>query len=489
MALRIHDTLTNKTSDFAPITPGHVKMYVCGPTVYDFLHVGNFRGAIFFNLVRNWLEKGHGYSVQYIYNYTDVDDKIIARALKENVESAVISEKYIAEFETDFNSLKLRKHDQNPRVTEYMQPIKEMIGRLIEKKAAYVAADGEVLYSVRNFKEYGKLSHKKIDDLESGSRVAVDQKKQDPLDFALWKPAKPGEPKWDSPWCDGRPGWHIECSAMVQSILGDSIDIHGGGLDLVFPHHENEIAQSEGATGKSYAKYWMHNNMLTFGDKKMSKSLGNIVSCRDFVKKYNAEILKFMLLSVHYRSLSDFSEKGIENAITGLARIYSSLSLAEKALESADRSQSAPVAKAVATTLEDGRKKINDAMDDDFNTPEVFAEIYKAIRAFNNSYRYGQKVTPEVAASASALVAWVREWGQLMSLFQEPPAAFLHTLDDMLLEQMGLERSKVDSLVAERTAARAAKDFAKGDELRKQLSDLKIALHDTPTGTHWEVQK
>jgi cysteinyl-tRNA synthetase len=500
MALRIHDTLTQKTSEFVPSTPGQVKMYVCGPTVYGFLHVGNFRGPIFFNLVRNWLEKGHGYKVTYVYNYTDVDDKIINRAIEEKVESSEISEKYIAEFEKDFATLKLRKHDKNPRVTEYMQPIRDMIAQLIDRKVAYVAQDGEVLYSVRNFKEYGKLSHKKIDDLESGARVEVSQKKQDPLDFALWKPAKPGEPKWESPWSEGRPGWHIECSAMIHSILGETIDIHGGGMDLVFPHHENEIAQTEGATGKQFVKYWMHNNMLTFGDKKMSKSLGNIVTGRDFLTKYNGEILKFMILSVHYRSLSDFSEKAIENAITGLARVYSSLALAEKALVGAGLTpeQSAalaagksqiPVAKALATVLEDGRKKITEALDDDFNTPEVFAEIYKAVRAFNNSYRYGQKVTQEVAASATALVMWIREWGQLMSLFQEPPAAFLQTLDDMLLEQMGLERSKVDSLVAERTAARAAKDFAKSDELRNKLAEMKIALHDTPSGTHWEVQK
>lgn len=489
MPLKIHDTLSQKTTEFVPLTPGHVKMYVCGPTVYGFLHVGNFRGPIFFNLVRNWLEKGHGYKVNFVYNYTDVDDKIINRAIEEKVESSEISEKYIAEFEKDFAALKLRKHDQNPRVTEYMPQIKGMIAKLVENNSAYVAKDGEVLYSVRNFDGYGKLSHKKIDDLESGSRVAVDQKKKDPLDFALWKPAKPGEPKWDSPWCDGRPGWHIECSAMIQSILGDSIDIHGGGMDLVFPHHENEIAQSEGATKKPFVKYWMHNNMLTFGDKKMSKSLGNIVPCRVFLEKYNAEIMKFMLLSVHYRSLSDFSEKGIENAITGLARIYSSLALAEKALESAEGVAAGQPAKAVSAALEDGKKKITEALDDDFNTPEVFAEIYKAVRAFNNSYRYGQKVTPEIAASAKALVGWVREWGELMSLFQEPPAAFLHTLDDMLLEQMGLERQKVNALVEQRTAARAAKDFAKGDELRKTLTDMKIALHDTPTGTHWEVQK
>lgn len=487
MPLKIHDTLTQKTSEFAPLSPGEVKMYVCGPTVYGFLHVGNFRGPIFFNLVRNWLEKGHNYKVTYVYNYTDVDDKIINRAIEEKVDSSEISEKYIAEFEKDFATLKLRKHDKNPRVTEFMSQIKNMISQLVERKAAYVAADGEVLYSVRDFKEYGKLSHKKIDDLESGSRVEISQKKKDPLDFALWKPAKPGEPKWDSPWCDGRPGWHIECSAMVQSILGDSIDIHGGGMDLVFPHHENEIAQSEGATGKPFVKYWMHNNMLTFGDKKMSKSLGNIVTGRDFLNKYNGEILKFMILSVHYRSLSDFSEKAIENAITGLARIYSSLALAEKALEG--QTASGPAAKNVAAALEDGRKKIAEALDDDFNTPEVFAEIYKAVRAFNNTYRYGQKVTPEIAASADVLLKWVREWGQLMSLFQEPPAAFLHTLDDMLLEQMGMDRQHVNTLVEQRTAARAAKDFAKGDELRKQLTEMKIALHDTPTGTHWEVQK
>jgi cysteinyl-tRNA synthetase len=253
VAQQIYNTLTHKKEEFQPITAGHVKMYVCGPTVYGLLHVGNFRGPIFFNLVRNWFEK-QGLKVDFAFNFTDVDDKIINRAVAEGVESSAIAEKYIAEFWTDFNSLGLRKHTFNPKVTETMGPIVALVDELVAKKKAYVSADGEVLYSVRDFQGYGKLSRKNIDDLESGARVEVDKKKRDPLDFALWKPAKPGEPHWPSPWCDGRPGWHIECSAMVRSIFGDTIDIHGGGSDLIFPHHENEIAQSEGASGKEFAQ-------------------------------------------------------------------------------------------------------------------------------------------------------------------------------------------------------------------------------------------
>ncbi len=485
MGLKIYDTLRQDKFDFVSKEPGKVRMYVCGPTVYGLLHVGNFRGPIFFNLVRNWLEVS-GYQVQYVYNYTDVDDKIINRAKEEGVSSSEISEKYIREFEKDFASLKLRRHDLNPRVTEYMEPIRKIVGELISRGKAYVK-DGEVLYSVRSFDGYGKLSHRKIDDLQSGARVEVDEKKRDPLDFALWKPAKPGEPTWPSEWSEGRPGWHIECSAMCQAILGNTLDIHGGGMDLIFPHHENEIAQSEGATGQSFVNYWMHNNMLTFGDRKMSKSLGNIVSCREFVEKYNGEIMKFMMLQGHYRSLLDFSDKQIGNAISGLARIYSALSLASEVLKSdvVALKPSLSFAKALGET----EKAWVEALNDDFNTPEAFAAIFNLVRNLNNSYRYGQKVTGEIKANAQAFVDWIVGKGQLMSLFQEPAAEFLQTVDDMLLEQMGLERSRVDALVLARTEARANKDFARSDELRAELTKLGISVQDLVSGSRWEVQK
>ena len=488
MALQIYNTLSQKKEEFVPLKAGEVKMYLCGPTVYGLLHVGNFRGPVVFNLVRNWLEAS-GLKVQYVYNYTDVDDKIIHRAIEEGVEALAIAEKYIHEFEVDYASLKLGPHSENPRVTETMPEIIAMIQKLIEVEKAYVV-DGEVLYSVRSFKEYGKLSHKNIDDLLAGARVEIDRKKRDPMDFALWKPAKPGEPKWPSPWSDGRPGWHIECSAMIEKLMGSSIDIHGGGMDLIFPHHENELAQSEGCTGHPFVKYWMHNNMITLGDKKMSKSVGNIMTVREFVKAYNGEILKYMLLSVHYRSLSDFSDQGISFAITNLARIYSSLALAEKLLASvAPDTAPGKASGSLVKAIDEAKKSIHAALDDDFNTPEMFAAIFLVVRTFNGQVRLGQKMTGDAKATVEAFRDFVLYQGSLLSLFQEPPAEYLRLLDDMLLVQKQLDRSKIDELVAQRIDARTAKDFKRSDELRDQLAAMGIAIQDSAQGTAWEVAK
>ena len=485
LALRIYNTLSQQKEDFKPLQPGQVTIYVCGPTVYDFLHIGNFRGPIFFNLVCNWLEKS-GYQVTYAMNFTDVDDRIIERAKKEGVESTVISERYIDEYKKDYFSLGLRKHQHNPKVTEYMDEIVRMIQDIIGNEKAYVR-DGEVLFAVRKFSEYGKLSHKNVDDLQAGARVEVDQKKQDPLDFALWKPAKPSEPTWSSPWGEGRPGWHIECSAMVRGLFGKSIDIHGGGMDLIFPHHENEVAQSEGANNERFVQYWMHWNMLSFGDRKMSKSLGNVLTGREFLKKFNAEILKYMMLSAHYRRQTDFSEKQVMNAIAGLARVYSSLSLADSLLVGAGGG--GKVVAAIEVALQESGKKISESLNDDFNTPEMFAAIFTVVRAFNTVARWGMKATPDMVATAKAFKVWMHEQGQLLSLFLQEPAAYLRIMDDMLLEQMQVTRADVDRLVGERAAARAAKDFAKSDELRDRLAGMGIQVADTPTGAMWEVNK
>ena len=489
MSLKIYNTAKREKEDFVPLVPGLVKMYVCGPTVYGLLHVGNFRGPIFFNLVRNWLERS-GFKVEFVYNYTDVDDRIINKAVAEGRTAEEISTQYIAEFEKDFASMGLRPHTANPKVTDHLPSIVKMIGALVEKGTAYVVDDGEVLYSVRSFPSYGKLSGKNLDDLQAGARVEVDRKKRDPMDFALWKPAKPGEPKWTSPWCDGRPGWHIECSAMIQEIMGDSIDIHGGGSDLIFPHHENELAQSEGATGHAFVKYWMHNNMITFGDRKMSKSLGNITTARDFIAQYNAEICKYMMLSVHYRSLSDFSEQAVHFAIAGLARVYSALNLAESLLASAGAMAPGEKAtKAFGEAVAAADKAVTDALNDDFNTSEMFAAIFSVVRAFNAQVRLGQKPTPEALKTAFVLKEWIADKAELLSLFREKPSDYLRLLDDMLLKQRGLERSKIQELVDARTAVRTAKDFKKSDELRDELVALGVALQDTPTGTFWEAAK
>ena len=486
--LKIYNTISKTKEDFKPLKEGEVSIYVCGPTVYDFLHIGNFRGPVFFNLVRNWLEH-RGYKVRYVANFTDIDDKIIKRSLQENVDSLVISERYIAEYKTDFSNLGLRPHDLNPKVTEHLPAIISMTETLLKNGKAY-EVDGEVLYSVRSFDGYGKLSKRDVDDMRTGTRVQAGEKKRDVLDFALWKPAKPGESSWPSPWGLGRPGWHIECSAMIQEVFGDSIDIHGGGMDLIFPHHENEVAQSEGATGKPFVKYWMHWNMINLGGIKMSKSVGNIMSARDFLAEYHPEIYKYMMLSVHYRSLSDFSDAGIERAVAGLARLYSALAQAERTLRFAEANVLAkgnPQA-ALVEAISKSTPKLEAALDDDFNTPEAFAEIFNVVRVYNSTVKLG-KPSGDAVASADALKSWMRDQGKLFSLFQIPAETFLTTLDDMLLKKKGLERALVDAKVHERWQARLAKDFATSDRLRDELSSLGIAIADHADGTRWEVAK
>lgn len=485
MALTIYNTLGHEKQKFEPLEEGRVKMYCCGPTVYDYLHVGNFRGAVFYNFLRNWLEH-LGYQVTYVYNFTDVDDKIINRAKKENVSAEEIANRYIAEFKKDFAALELRPHDHNPRVTENMDSIIHLVQRLIDAGKAYVV-DGEVLYSIASFEEYGKLSGRNPEELMSGVRIEIDQKKKDPLDFALWKPKKEGEQGWDSPWGEGRPGWHIECTAMIHSILGEQIDIHGGGMDLTFPHHENEVAQAEGCTGKQYVKYWMHNNMFTFDGAKMSKSLGNVRTMRSFLENFNGEIFKYLVLSVHYRSLTDFSDASIQRAISGLARIYSALAMADEYLAQGDEA-GAPVEE-FSKLIEKTNQDIEEALNNDLNTPQAFAGLFEVTRAFNGKVKRGVKAKPALLGLCRAYKDFVAQHGKILSLFEQEPKEFLLTLDNMLLRNMEIKREEVDELVKQRGEARQAKDWAKSDEIRDRLAEMKIAVLDLPGGTYWEVQK
>ncbi|MBS1969553.1 MAG: cysteine--tRNA ligase [Bdellovibrionales bacterium] len=481
--LRIHNTESRKLENFEPLEPGKVKIYVCGPTVYNFLHVGNFRGVVFFNLVRNWLE-ALGYKVEYALNFTDVDDKIIEAANAQGVDPQALAEKYIVEYKKDFASLGLRPHDHNPKVTESMDEIRSIVTRLIENKKAYVA-DGDVLYSIEAFPSYGKLSGRNVEDLQAGARVEIDPKKKSPMDFALWKGAKPGEPSWSSSWGPGRPGWHIECSAMVEKVFGDQIDIHGGGTDLIFPHHENEIAQSEGCTGKHYVKYWMHWHMLNFGNQKMSKSLGNFITMREFLERYNSEIYKWMILSVHYRSTSDFSDDAVDRAVSNLARIYSAMAVAESLLAGQKATPDAGFEK----ITQEAWTKVTEALNDDFGTPNAVAALFEVVRQFNNQVKRGIKANAAVLGKAQSFIDFVHKVGKLMAMFQEPADSFLLKLDNMLLEKMSIQRADVDAVVAERSQARANKDFAKSDELRKKLTDMGISVSDTPEGSFWEVTK
>jgi cysteinyl-tRNA synthetase len=462
-------------------------MYVCGPTVYDLLHVGNFRGPVVFNLVRNWLTF-LGYQVEFIYNFTDVDDKIINRAKELGEDPDHLAQRYIQEFYEDFNSLKLTPHSANPRVSETIPEIIEMIQELICKGAAYATASStgegqDVWYRVKSFQEYGKLSKRKIDQLRSGVRIEADERKEDALDFALWKSAKLGERSWPSPWGAGRPGWHIECSAMSKKFLGEEIDIHGGGLDLLFPHHENEIAQSEGCHRKTFVRYWLHNNMIQFDGAKMSKSLGNVVKFRDFRNNYPPEVFKFLMLSSHYRSVVDFSDASIGQSIQALAKIYSGLKLADQIIGLA---RSLPDPKETFASFEVLGEKVIEAFNDDLNTSIVVREVFEALGRFNqvcqpilkNPARLPQFFSSELLESAIQFARFVRAVGQIMSLFQDNPEEFLENLDDALLKLKGLDRAQIEGLVEKRRALREQKRFLEADAIRRTLDELGVDVHD-----------
>lgn len=484
MSLKIFNSLTRKEEEFQSIEDKKVKMYVCGPTVYDLLHVGNFRGAILFNMVRNWLEH-LGYTVTYVYNYTDIDDKIIKRANESDEDPLKLSERFIGEFEKDFARLGLKKHDHNPRCTHYIDDMTAMIQNLVDKGHAYVI-EGEVFFSIESFKGYGQLSGKNIEDLQAGHRVDPDPRKKSPLDFVLWKPAKEGEPGWDSPWGTGRPGWHIECSTMSHVLLGDSIDIHGGGIDLTFPHHENEIAQSEASSDKPFARYWMHNNFINFGDSKMSKSLGNVVKARDFMDQFNPEILKFMMLSVHYRSPLNLSDSQVHQAIGRLDRIYSAVNLADQII---DQGIDAQEDKAFRKELTAADAIIEAALNDDFNTPKMFAAVFDVVRLVNSAIKPGQKAKPLLVDKAEVFKEWLRRLGENLALFQEPAAGFLKELDQIMVREKDIDVNKVDELIQQRNQARADKDFKEADRLRDELIAMDVIVNDGINATTWEVKK
>jgi cysteinyl-tRNA synthetase len=484
MALVVHNTLTKKKEKFVPLEEGKVKLYLCGPTVYDYLHIGNFRGPITFNLMRNWMEH-IGYDVTFVYNYTDVDDKIINRAKDEGVESIEISERFIAEFEKDFNNLGLRKHDHNPKVTEYIPQIIDFVKSLVDQEKAYVI-DGEVFYDISTFKTYGELSGKNLDENVAGQRVEVDARKKNPADFVLWKPAKEGEPSWESPWGAGRPGWHIECSAMIRSILGDQIDIHGGGIDLIFPHHENEIAQSEGCTCKKFCNYWIHNDFINMGDQKMSKSLGNIMTGRNFMETYSPEVLKYLFLSAHYRSVMSITDDKITQSISALTRIYSALKLAKDTLAQVEGEGQAD--SGFNKKLEGFDSKIKKALNDDFNTAIFISQVFEGVRAFNALGFGNKKKRNAVHKGASeSFLAWMHKYGEMSALFDEDPDKMLNELEEILIRVHKVDTVKVDELLAARNKARDEKDWATADSVRDELNALGVEVLDGST-RGWRVK-
>jgi len=471
----IYNTLTGKKDKFVPLKANEVKMYLCGPTVYDFLHIGNFRGAITFNLVRNWLEYC-GNKVTLVYNYTDVDDKIIKKANEEGVETSVITEKYITEFETDFKNLGLKKHEFNPRVSDHMDDIIKMVETIIKNGKAYVI-DGEVFFSIDEFKTYGELAKKNLDELEVGQRVEVDTRKKNPQDFVLWKPAKVGEPSWESPWGKGRPGWHIECSAMVKAILGDSIDIHGGGIDLQFPHHENEIAQSEACNCTKYANFWMHNEFINFGAEKMSKSLGNVITGRNFMEKYNPEILKYLFLSAHYRTQMAISDDKLLHTISALSRIYTAMELAQNTIK--EVGEQGTVDNGFMKKLEGLDGKIKKCLNDDFNSAEMISFIFEGVRTFNALGFVNKKKKNAVHKGCSeAFLVWMKKYGDMSALFTSEPSSMLNRLNEILIDMRGIDKANVEALVAKRNVARDAKDWGLADEIRDELATKGVELFD-----------
>lgn len=467
--MKIYNTLTRKKDEFVPLEPGKVKMYVCGPTVYNFIHIGNARPMIVFDTVRRYFEY-KGYEVNYVSNFTDVDDKIIKQAIEEGVDADIISKRYIEECKKDMAGMNVRPATVHPLATEEICGMLEMIETLIEDGHAYKAEDGTVYFRTGSFQEYGKLSHKNLDDLRSGFReikVTGGDGKEDPSDFVLWKPKKEGEPYWESPWCNGRPGWHIECSVMSKRYLGEQIDIHAGGEDLIFPHHENEIAQSEAANGKEFAKYWMHNAFLNIDGDKMSKSLNNFFTVREISEKYDLQVLRFFMLSAHYRSPLNFSAELMESSKRGLERILTAVEKLEDLEEKAAGGEMTEEEKADLAVIQALVDKYEAAMDDDFNTADAISAVFELVK-FSNSTT-GPDSTKAYVVS---LKDTVKKLCDVLGILTEKKT---ENLDHA-----------VETLIAARQQARKEKNFALADEIRGKLLDMGIVLEDTREGVKWK---
>jgi cysteinyl-tRNA synthetase len=467
--LRIHNSLTGEKEEFTPLRANEVRMYVCGMTVYDYIHIGHARMLTVFDLVQRYL-RFRGYKVTYVRNITDIDDKIIQRAAEKGEDWRQFAQRFAKAMHEDCATLGLQAPDLEPRATDFIAPIIAMTQTLIDKGFAYVAGNGDVMYSVRKFPDYGRLSGKKIDDLRAGSRVQIDEAKLDPLDFVLWKHAKPGEPSWESPWGSGRPGWHIECSAMSTSLLGAYFDLHGGGMDLKFPHHENEIAQSCAACATPFVRLWMHNGFVRINDEKMSKSLGNFFTVREVLKTLrDPEVLRFFLLSSHYRGPINYSEAQLTQADETLLGLYRAL---------ADRGSAARDLRSVVEmrAVAEIRGRFDAAMDDDFNTPDALAVMQGAARDLNSAKDTGRH------ADAAALAAALRDMGGVLGLLQQPPSEYLKRG----VGEAQLTDLQVDTLIEARRAARKKRDFAESDRVRDALASAGIVLEDKPDGsTGW----
>ena len=467
--MKIFNTLSRRKEEFVPLEPGKVKMYVCGPTVYNFIHIGNARPMIIFDTVRRYFEY-KGYDVNYVSNFTDVDDKIIKKAIEEGVDAETISKRYIAECKKDMADMNVKPATTHPQATQEIQGMLEMIQTLIDKGHAYVAADGTVYFRTKSFKGYGKLSHKNLDEMMSGFRelkVTGEENKEDPSDFVLWKPKKDGEPYWESPWCQGRPGWHIECSVMSKKYLGEQIDIHAGGEDLIFPHHENEIAQSEAANDKTFANYWMHNGFLNIDNKKMSKSLGNFFTVREIGEKYDLQVLRFFMLSAHYRSPINFSAELMEASKNGLERIITCAERLKELLGKVSGDTLTEEEQENKKSVDELVAKFEAAMDDDFNTADAVSAIFELVKLANSTAN-----AESSKAYVELLAGTLAKLSDVLGIITERKAEVLD--------------SEVEELIAARQQARKEKNFALADEIRQKLLDMGIVLEDTREGVKWK---
>lgn len=488
MTIQIHNTLSGKKEALRPIEKGHVKLYVCGITSYDYCHIGHARSALAFDMIVRYL-KYRGFKVTYVRNFTDIDDKIIARASEQQTTSMELANRFIEEFYRDMDKLGIDRPDIEPKATEHIKEMIEFIGELIDQGKAYPSG-GDIYYIVDSFPEYGKLSKRNIDDMHAGSRVSINEQKRHPMDFVLWKGSKPGEPTWESPWGPGRPGWHIECSAMSRKYLGETFDIHGGGQDLIFPHHENEIAQSEGANDKPFVNYWIHHGFVTIRDEKMSKSLGNFLTIRDILNHYHPEILRFFIFSTHYRNPLDFSESAMQDATAGLERLYECVA-AFNALKTT--TSDANVASVISTEdikqLDGMEGRFQQAMDNDFNTAQAQGIFFDSVKTLNRI----RGNLPHVPAANDLLflancINTLIKLANIMGLLREDAQQFLASQKTKMASECDIDVAAVESLVAERYQCRLAKNWAKSDAIRKQLLEKNIELMDGPEGTTWSVK-
>ena len=502
MTFRVYNTLTQKKEEFQPLTQGKVGIYVCGPTVYDSAHLGHARAAVVFDVIVRYL-RHRGLKVTYVRNITDVDDKIIKRAQEEGTGSRDISQKYAQEYEEDMAALGVRPPDAAPRVTDHIPEIQMLIQKILDRDRAYVV-EGDVYFRIEAFPEYGKLSNREKEMMIAGARVDVDPRKRSPMDFALWKAAKPGEPFWPSPWGDGRPGWHIECSAMSMKYLGETFDIHGGGKDLIFPHHENEIAQSEGATGKPFARYWLHNGFININAEKMSKSLGNFLTVREMIKRYHPEVIRHFLLSAHYRSPLDFTEEALAESGKALERFYTAMREAKKEfqvqsslravgphgpeakfkVQNETNPPGVPASQRPSNILID---QFISAMDDDFNSALAIGHVYEAIREINKLLTNADKPST-VSDQLSSVIDQVNQISGVLGIFGLDPDRYLEQRKMTKVVSKDIDTEEIERLIAERVKARKARDFAAADRIRDELKAKGIVLEDTPQGTIWKVE-